>query len=190
MIVPFHPMKITGRITARSEGVWVMQDLYTSMDLGRIHAQLKQRVIAMFSVCAVLLAVCVYSLVVRMQALTIVSVILIGAVLIFCIEMFCKPLYAYEKLIRSALRGRSHTETMVYDHPEPDTSLVDGVSCRSLVLLGAPDKHGTRETMLYWDEQLPLPPWTEGKPYSVKYTGKNIIGWEEAPLTEAPSFLP
>ncbi len=167
-----------------------MQDLYTGADLDRIHAQLKKRVIAMFAVCAVLLAVCVYSMVIRMQVLTIVSVILIGAVLIFCTEMFCRPVYAYEKLIRSALRGRSHTETMVYDHPEPEVSLVDGVSCRSVVLLGAPDKHGTREQMLYWDEQLPLPAWTEGKNYAIKYTGKNIIGWGEAPATEAPSARP
>ena len=96
-----------------------MQDLYTAADLNRIHAQLVKRLIAVFSVCAVLLAVCVYSLVVRIQVLTIVSVILIGAVLIFCVEMFCRPVYAYEKLIRSALQGRSHTETLIYDHPEP-----------------------------------------------------------------------
>ncbi len=164
-----------------------MQDLYTAADLNRIHAQLVKRLIAVFSVCAVLLAVCVYSLVVRIQVLTIVSVILIGAVLIFCVEMFCRPVYAYEKLIRSALQGRSHTETLIYDHPEPETSLVDGVTCRSLVVLGAPDKHGTREQMLYWDGQLPLPAWTKGTPYAIRYTGKNIIGWGEAPLTEAPS---
>ena len=55
--------------------------------------------------------------------------------------------------------------------------MVDGVSCRGLIFLGEPDKHGIREQRYYWDNQLPLPAFRPGEAITLKYTGKNIIAW-------------
>ena len=64
---------------------------------------------------------------------------------------------------------------MEYVRTEPDVSSVDGVSCLSLIFLGDADKHGSREQLLYWDEEIPLPALQEGQSYTVRFTGRNII---------------
>ena len=49
---------------------------------------------------------------------------------------------------------------------------------KSLIFLGEPDKHGIREQRYYWDNELPLPAFNSGDQITIKYTGKNIIGYE------------
>ena len=66
-------------------------------------------------------------------------------------------------------------KTMEFVRTEPDRSMVDGVACSSLIFLGDPDRHGSREMLLYWDREIPQPDLKPGRIYSVKYTGKNIF---------------
>ena len=156
-----------------------MKDLYTAEMLESLNGRLKKRWILAGIVAALLLAGFVWSAAVRVEWLSVVLVVLIGGFLIFYIEMFCRPLLDYRKLMVSALSGRSHDRDMEYVRTEPDSSSVDGVSCRSLIFLGDADKHGSREMLLYWDEEIPLPALQEGKTYSVRYTGRNIIAISE-----------
>ena len=156
-----------------------MKDLYTAEMLESLNGRLKKRWILVGLVSALLLAGFVWSAAVRVEWLSVVLVVLIGGFLIFYIEMFCRPLLDYRKLMVSALSGRSHDRDMEYVRTEPDSSSVDGVSCRSLIFLGDADKHGSREMLLYWDEEIPLPALQEGKTYSVRYTGRNIIAISE-----------
>ena len=156
----------------------MMKELYSGKDLEQISSQLKKRYLLLGCLLTVLLAVFIGSMIVRAEWLSIVSFILIFAAAVFVIEMFCLPLHRYKKLIASALTGRTHTETMEYEKTEEDPSVVDGVLCRGLIFLGSPDKHGTREQRFYWDEELPLPSFTPGTPVTLKYTGRNIIGYE------------
>ena len=155
-----------------------MTELYSQQDLQAIKDQIKKRGIILGLICLAIIAVLVFSLIRRNEWLTMLSLIVFGSALIFGIEMFIRPLIRYEKLILSAFSGRSHTETLIYDHPEPDVSAVDGVSCRSLVFLGEPDKHGTREQMYYWDELKPLPDWRQGDSMQIRYTGKMILAYQ------------
>ena len=156
-----------------------MKDLYTAEMLESLNGTLKKRWILVGIVSALLLAGFVWSAAVRAEWLSVVFVVLLGAFLVFYIEMFCRPLLDYRKLMVSALSGRSHDRDMEYVRTEPDSSSVDGVSCRSLIFLGDADKHGSREMLLYWDEEIPLPALQEGKTYSVRYTGRNIIAISE-----------
>lgn len=155
-----------------------MHDLYSEQDLVLVSAQLKKRLAAIFAVCAVLLAGFVWSFVARIEPLSIALAILAGVVLIFGLEMFCRPLHAYRKLVDTALHGRSHEALLTYDRTEEDLSLVEGVSCRSLIFLGDPDKHGTREQLFYWDRLKEVPAFETGRPVRLRYTGKMIIGYE------------
>ncbi len=156
-----------------------MQDLYTDKDLEKLSAQLKKRYLVMGCVMAVFLAVFVYSLVIRAEWLSIVSFILFFASAVFVIDMFCLPLHRYRKLITSALTGRTHTEVLEYEKTEEDSSVVDGVPCLGMIFLGSPDKHGSREQRFYWDKALPLPGFTPGDQINLKYTGRNIIGYQK-----------
>ncbi len=156
-----------------------MQELYSEKDFELISSQLKKRYILLGFVLAVFLAGFVVSMVLRMEWLSMVSFVLFFAAAVFVIEMFCLPLHRYKKLILSAFTGRTHIEKMEYEKAEDDTSVIDGVPCRGLIFLGSPDKHGTREQRFYWDEELPLPAFIPGQEVTLKYTGRNIIGYEQ-----------
>ena len=155
-----------------------MRDLYSEKDLQQLSAQLKKRYLALGAVMAVFLAAFIVSMIYRVEWLSIVMFILFFAVAVFVVEMFCLPLHRYKKLIASALTGRTHTETLEYEKTEEDSSVVDGVRCRGMIFLGSPDKHGAREQRYYWDGELPLPAFTPGDQVTIKYTGRNIIGYE------------
>lgn len=155
-----------------------MQDLYSEKDVQQLSGQLKKRFLLLGCALAALLALFVVSMVIRMEWLSMVSLFLFFASAVFVIEVFCLPLYRYRKLILSALNGRTHTETLEFQQAEQETSVVDGVTCRGLIFLGTPDKHGTREQRYYWDEELPLPAFRTGDQVTLKYTGRNIIGYQ------------
>ena len=155
-----------------------MHDLYSEKDFQQISAQLKKRYTVLGVILAVLLGLFVYSLIIRVEWMSIVLFALIGFIAVFVIELFCLPLQRYKKLIVSALSGRTHTGSFVYDHEESEPSFVDGVSCAGLIFLGEPDKHGSREQRFYWDREIPLPAFQSGSLVTLKYTGKNIIGYE------------
>ena len=154
-----------------------MNELYSEKDILTINAQLKKRYTVIAIVLAVLLALIIVSLIIRVEWLTMVAVFLFGGFAVFSIDLFCLPLHRYRRLLTSALTGRTHTDTLEFKEQESDPSMVDGVSCRGLIFLGEPDKHGIREQRYYWDSQLPVPDFRPGEQITLKYTGKNIIGW-------------
>ena len=147
----------------------MMQDLYSEKDSEQISSQLKKRYILLGCILAVILAGFVVSMIIRVEWLSVVMFILLLA---------GWALGWLSVLIVSALHGRTHTETLEYEKAEDDTSVVDGVLCRGLLFLGSPDKHGTREQRFYWDEEIPLPAFVPGSQVTLKYTGRNITGYE------------
>ena len=153
-----------------------MRDLYTAADLEAIQGQLRKRYLAMGAVSLLFIGIIVFSMIRRMEWLTVVAVALWGSALIFLYDLFCKPLLSYRKLLNAAMNGRSHTETLEYARRETEESMVDGVRCVGLVFLGQPDKHGSREQLLYWDREKDLPGLQAGETREIKYTGKIIIG--------------
>ncbi len=153
-----------------------MQTCYTDESYTAVDRQLKRRLILLFAVVAVLLGVFIWAMAARIEWAATAASILAGCFAVFFADLYCAPLLHYRRLVRTALSGRTHERAMEFFRMEPDRSVVDGVSCRSLIFLGEPDKHGSREVLLYWDEELPLPALVPGAAYTVRYTGKNIIG--------------
>ena len=96
------------------EEVPFMKDLYTDKDLLAISGQLKKRYLLLGCGLAVILAVIVWSMVIRTEWLTVVSVFLFFAIAVFVIEMFCLPLHRYKKLITAALTGLSAFVMLVF----------------------------------------------------------------------------
>ena len=164
-----------------------MQPLYSDKSYSDISRQLKRRLIVLFVILAILLGVFIWAMAVRNQWAAAASACVSACFAIFFTDLFCLPLVRYRRLVSSALSGRHHEKTMEFVRLEPDLSVVDGVSCRSLIFLGDPDKHGTREMLLYWDQELPMPEIVPGSFYTLKYTGKNIIGIQPADPEEDPA---
>ena len=154
-----------------------MQDLYTRKTYDDLNARVTRRYVVLGVVCGLLLAAALASAIVSppIQWLTMVSIMLAGILAIFVIDLFILPLVRYRRLIRGAISGRSHTRTAEFVSMDQEISMVDGVACRAMYFLGDPDKHGSREQLFYWDNQLPLPDLVPGREYEIKYTGKNII---------------
>jgi hypothetical protein len=161
-----------------SKGTEAMQNLYTEESYNAIDRQLKRRLALFFAVEAVLVGLFIWALVARIQWAAMVFACLAGCFGIFFLNLFCAPLSRYRRLVRGALSGRSHEKVMEFVRREPDRTAVDGVSCHSLIFLGDADKHGDRETMLYWDSEIPLPEPEPGRTYRIRYTGRIIIGIE------------
>ncbi len=168
-----------------------MTELYTNEKLSALNSQLNRRWLVLAAVSAACLGVLTWTMLVwgnwhelentfplssdALKAVSIAAAIVGGFFAVFWIEMFCRPLLQHRKLMRSAMTGRTHTRSMEFVRAESGSSLVEGVSCRSLIFLGDPDKHGTRDQLFYWDEEIPLPDLQAGTVYELKYTGKNII---------------
>ena len=155
-----------------------MHELYTEKEYQHISSQLNKRLILMAGVMAVFAALFVFSMIIRLEWLSMAAFFLTFASAVFIVDLFCRPLYRYKKLIARALTGRSHTEWMEYKETEGEASVVDGVSCLGMIFLGEADRHGSREQRFYWDAELPLPSFREGDRVNLKYTGRNIIGYQ------------
>ncbi len=156
-----------------------MQNLYSGESLSAVNSRLRRRFTVLGVVTALLLAAFVWAVISRVEWAAMVFASLAGVFAIFVVDLFCMPLIRYRRLIRSALEGRSHTRDLEFARMESDTSSVDGITCRSLIFLGDADKHGSRDMLLYWDNEIPLPELEPGTVYTVNYTGKNIIGLQK-----------
>ena len=168
-----------------------MQNLYTDQSLAVLNRQLNARLAVLLSGAAVLLGLFIWAMAARIEWLAAVSACVAGCFAVFYADIFCAPLVRYRRLVRSALSGRNHERDLEFLRLEPDRSVVDGVACSSLIFLGDPDKHGSREMLLYWDQELPMPELKSGEVYTVRYTGKNITGIQSHPgLQEDPSSRP
>ena len=163
-----------------------MPALYSEHTCDPVNQKLKFRLIILFSVAALLLAVFVWALIARIEWLAMAAATLAGCFAVFFTDMLCMPLIRYRRMVRNALTGRRREKTMEFARLEPDLSSVDGVSCRNLIFLGDPDKHGTRDMLLYWDREIPLPELEPGVFYTVQYTGKTITALDQAGQSSRP----
>ena len=155
-----------------------MIELYTDRDYTRISSRLKKRCLLLGIALAVFLALFIFFMIKRYEWPAIISLFLFFSVMVFVIDLLILPLSRYRKLVAAALTGRTHTGTFEFVRPEEEVSMVDGVRCQGLLFLGEPDKHGTREQRFYWDLERPIPAFTSGQQVTLKYTGRNIIGYK------------
>ncbi len=155
-----------------------MNELYTEQELSEIRARLKKRGLILTAVSAVLFAGIVTFFILRLEVPAVIFVILLGTMLIFCYDLFCRPLRRYARHIDSALHGRTHEQEFVFSQATENHSLIDGIACRDLIFLGEPDKHGQMDCLFYWDEAKDIPAFCEGQNVKLKYYDKFIVGWQ------------
>ena len=101
-----------------------------------------------------------------------------GAIVIFFWDLLLRPLSAYARHVDASLHGRSHEATVVFDHLNEETSVVEGVSYRDMIFQGDPDKHGDRDRLFYWDLEMPLPDFRNGQEVTLQYYDRFITGYQ------------
>ncbi len=161
-----------------------MKDLYTEQDYSLLKKQISRRVALVLAALAAGLACIALTLVMdnhrenRPELLTTLAVIFSGSLVVFLYDMLVHPLNAYARHMDTALHGRTHEISVVFDHFNEETSFVDGVYFRDLIFLGEADKHGDRDRMFYWDRELPLPDFSKGQEITLKYYDRFIVAYQ------------
>ena len=162
-----------------------MQALYTEQHLSDLKGQIRRRGLALLGLLLAAVAAIVWLLIIddhkenRPELAITLVLIISGCALIFLYDLLVHPLRAYEKHIDSALHGRFHESSLVFDRINEESSVVDGVVFQDMIFLGDPDKHGDRERMFYWDRELPLPAFSRGQEVTLRYYDKFITGYQD-----------
>ena len=136
--------------------------IYTEADYAAIRQRKNKRWIALTIPCAVMLAVIVYSLVIRLEWLTSAATIIIGVILIAGYDFAIKPLACYQKHLNNCLHGRTRECDLPFISLSENIDMVDGVRCRQLLCADEDAKGRPYERLFYFDAQKEFPAAKEG----------------------------
>lgn len=161
-----------------------MLPLYNDISLDKLQQQIRRRSLVFLLILTAGLALIIITLILddhrenRPQVWTVLAVIVTGSALIFFDDLMIRPLRAYRRHLDSSLHGRNHEITVIFDHVNHDSSVVDGVVYRDLIFLGEADRHGDRERLFYWDQEVPLPSFAKGQEVTLRYYDRFITGYQ------------
>lgn len=134
-----------------------MTTIYTEADLTAIQQQKKKRWILLLLPCAVLLGVLVYSLVIRLEILTIAATILSGTMLIAGYDFAIKPLSCYQRHLQNCLHGRTRECDLPFVSLSENVDVVDGVRYRQLLCADEDAKGRPYDRLFYFDAEKEFP---------------------------------
>ena len=129
--------------------------LFSAQDQAAIRAQLKKRLILVLIPVLVLLGAAIYFAIQRNEVVTAVLTIVSLSVLIFCYDLFLKPLRCYQRHLDNVISGRRRAVDLPFLAISDDISLVDGVpymTCTDLDAKGRP-----YDRLFYFDAEKPFP---------------------------------
>lgn len=131
--------------------------IYAEADYTAIQQQKKKRWYLLLIPCAILLALMIYSLVIRLEWLTVSTTIVIGVLLIAGYDFAIKPLRCYQKHLPNCLHGRTRECELAFIRLSENVDVVEGVSCRQLLLADEDAKGRPYERLFYFDAQKEFP---------------------------------
>ena len=126
--------------------------LFSAQDQAAIRAQLKKRLILVLIPVLVLLGAAIYFAIQRNEVATDVLTIVSLSVLIFCYDLFLKPLRCYQRHLDNVISGRRRAGDLPFLAISDDISLVDGMTCTDLDAKGRP-----YDRLFYFDAEKPFP---------------------------------
>ena len=133
--------------------------LFSAQDQAAIRAQLKKRLILVLIPVLVLLGAAIYFAIQRNEVVTDVLTIVSLAVLIFCYDLFLKPLRCYQRHLNNVISGRRRAVDLPFLAISDDISLVDGVPYRAMTCTDLDAK----DRLFYFDAEKPFPAITAGE---------------------------
>lgn len=131
--------------------------IYTEADYSAIRQQMKKRWTILLIPIAVLLAVLVYSLVIRVEWLSSAATIVIGVILIAGYDFAIKPLRCYARHLDNALRGRTRECDLPFVSLSENVDVVDGVRFRQLLCADVDAKGRPYDRLFYFDAEKEFP---------------------------------
>ncbi len=131
--------------------------IYTEADYNAIRQQMKKRWTILMIPIAVLMAVLVYSLIIRVEWLSSAATIVIGVILIAGYDFAIKPLRCYARHLDNALRGRTRECDLPFVSLSENVDVVDGVRFRQLLCADVDAKGRPYDRLFYFDAEKEFP---------------------------------
>ena len=154
--------------------------MYTEQDFSDIKAQKKKRALLMMIPCILLLAVIIYSLVIRMEALTVGLTIVLGCYFFFVHGLLYMPVNAYYQHMDQVMHGRTRTITGAFKEMNETAVLRDGVYYYPMLLNVGRMEDEEDDRLFYFDANLPRPAWEKGDMLTLTYHDKAVGAWKKA----------
>ncbi|MBQ3156639.1 MAG: hypothetical protein IJB81_06895 [Clostridia bacterium] len=148
--------------------------LYTQADLDAMNQQLRKRWVLLAIPCCILLAGLVSSLVIRLQWLSILTTIAIGAILIAGYDLALKPLRCYRRHLNTSLHGRTRECELPFVALSENIDVVDGVRFRQLLCADVDGKGRPYDRLFYFDAEKEFPPTEPGAMLHIVHYDLNV----------------
>lgn len=152
--------------------------MYQERDLQSIRQQMNRRILLWLIPEAALLALIVYSFILRIEWLTSLLFALLLMVILFSVTLFILPVRRYLHFLMNALYGRNRVDTAAFDTIDPQPVVREGVRCHLITMRADTMKEELDERSYYWDANLPLPDWQKGEYIELKSHEKMVTGWQ------------
>lgn len=154
--------------------------MYTEQDYADICAQRKKRFILCAIPMAVLFALLVYSLVIRLQALTVGATIALGVIWLFVYGLLIKPVSDYQRHMDQVMHGRVRTLTAAFKRIDDQPVIREGVRYYAMLMNVGKMDNEEDDRLFYYDANLPIPDWKQGEMLTITYHDKALGKWERA----------
>ncbi len=153
--------------------------MYTNDNLDDIKQQLEKRVILCAAPAAVMLALFIYSLIIRLEWLSYFLSILLSFFIIFSWGVFISPVNSYKKFLINMLGLKKRaTEGRFKAFIDAPTKR-DGVFFTPFYISVGSMEDEEDDRLFYFDANLPLPDWRPGDALSIFSYDKSVAGWEK-----------
>ena len=159
--------------------------MYKQSDIADIRAQLIKRILAWAIPALVLIGLVVFSFARRMEWLSSLSFALLACMALFALGLYILPLFRYKRFLTLALNGRQRMSVMLLKFLDAEKVIRDGVLFIPLTFSAGSFQDEMADRQMYWDANLPLPPWNVGDRLRLFSHEKAITRWEPADAGEA-----
>ena len=149
--------------------------MYTEQDLKAVDSQISKRLRWIGAAVLLLLAVLVFTWVIRMEVLSMVAGGLTAAVIIFCYDLLLKPLRCYRRHLNNCLHGRTRTLDAAFGEMDEEVSLVDGVRYYPMTAIIQDEKGRDTDRLFYYDCELPRPGWVKGQMLHIVFHDRELV---------------
>lgn len=143
--------------------------IYTEKDLAAIRKQKQRILLSMGIPCALLLAVMVYAVCIRLEWLTTAATILMGVIMIAGYDLVLKPVLCYERHLNNCLHGRTRSCELPFVSLSEHVDLVEGLQCRQLLCADVDGKGRPYERLFYFDAHKEFPDAKPGDPLHIDH---------------------
>lgn len=131
--------------------------MYQEADITKAAEAQRKSLLLYLLVVLALLALIIFSFVLRQKILTMALTILLGSFSIFYLSFFFLPKYHYKKLLLLMQSGRKRQVEGLLKAIGHDIIERDHMECREITLKTGEDRHGDDELTLYLDSKKEIP---------------------------------